>query len=435
MRSSKATLVPLRASHAIAPITSAVSTSVSAASCIKVPMASIAWVPLMSDTASFASSTSGLIWARFNAGALAMRAPFSSSFEHSPSPINASARCARGARSPLAPTLPCEGTIGVTPRLSISQMVSMMMARTPEFPFDSELARRSIMARVSAMESGSPTPTACERTRLTCNSRIWSPTMCTSLSLPTPVVIAYEILLLATSASTTARARLTASRASGSSNTGRFSAATSRTASRVRSFPLMCRAFKAVPSSQLRVVRYCLFASEFGHLCRLRRNSGFVSGHRFSDAVKSSKSDTPLGAAYGCAKHFHVFLGQRAGLHFRIGDDVRGLAFGQQLARIHFPQFVPEVDYLLPDMFQIRAHDDLVIIVYRSLIAAAGIDYGDKAIVFALHIFIGKAELAEEFHSPHFKPDEMIGVIDDAHLVGFGVADANASFIYRRSLV
>ena len=31
------------------------------------------------------------------------------------------------------------------------------------------------MARVSAIESGSPTPTACERTRLTCSSRIWSP--------------------------------------------------------------------------------------------------------------------------------------------------------------------------------------------------------------------------------------------------------------------
>ena len=31
------------------------------------------------------------------------------------------------------------------------------------------------MARVSTAESGSPTPTACERSRLTCSSRIWSP--------------------------------------------------------------------------------------------------------------------------------------------------------------------------------------------------------------------------------------------------------------------
>src|SRR6266436_6334511 len=41
---------------------------------------------IISDTASFASSNKGLICARFNASALATRAPFSS--KHSPSPIN-----------------------------------------------------------------------------------------------------------------------------------------------------------------------------------------------------------------------------------------------------------------------------------------------------------------------------------------------------------
>src|ERR1700682_4335068 len=82
-------------------------------------------------------------------------------------------------------------------------------------------------------------------------------------------------------------------------------------------------------------------------------------------------------------------------------------------------------------MFQVSAHYNLVIIVYGSLVAAAGIDYGNEAVVFALHIFIAEAQLAEEFHTSHFKPDEMIGVIDDAHLVSFGIADANASFIHR----
>src|ERR1019366_9438343 len=83
-------------------------------------------------------------------------------------------------------------------------------------------------------------------------------------------------------------------------------------------------------------------------------------------------------------------------------------------------------------MFQVSAHYDLVIIVHGSLVAAAGIDYGDEAVVFALHIFIAETELAEKFHASHFKPDEMIGVIDDSHLVGFGIADADASFVHRR---
>jgi hypothetical protein len=30
----------------------------------------------------------------------------------------------------------------------------------------------------------------------------------------------------------------------------------------------------------------------------LRKNSRFVSGHRFSDAVNASKSDAPLGAGH-----------------------------------------------------------------------------------------------------------------------------------------
>src|SRR6202158_5824609 len=80
----------------------------------------------------------------------------------------------------------------------------------------------------------------------------------------------------------------------------------------------------------------------------------------------------------------------------------------------------------------VRAHYNLVIIVYGSLVAAAGIDYGNEAVVFALHIFVAEAQLAEEFHTSHFKPDEMIGVIDDAHLVGFGVADADTRFVHCR---
>ncbi len=62
-----------------------------------------------------------------------------------------------------------------------------------------------------------------------------------------PVVMAYASLLLATISSTTARAWLTSSRASGASSTARRSTATSRTASSVSSFPLMWSAFKISP--------------------------------------------------------------------------------------------------------------------------------------------------------------------------------------------
>ncbi len=52
----------------------------------------------------------------------------------SPSPIAASARCASGARSPLAPTLPFSGITGVTPFSSIAISVSITSGRAPLNP-------------------------------------------------------------------------------------------------------------------------------------------------------------------------------------------------------------------------------------------------------------------------------------------------------------
>ena len=46
-----------------------------------------------------------------------------------------SARCASGARSPLAPTLPCSGIGGQSPAFSIATSVSASTARAPEYPF------------------------------------------------------------------------------------------------------------------------------------------------------------------------------------------------------------------------------------------------------------------------------------------------------------
>src|SRR5882724_6713479 len=129
------------------------------------------------------------------------------------------------------------------PRSSILHSVSTIRGRTPECPLAMELARKSIMARVSDSLSGSPTPTQCDRIRLSCNSRICSGGIRTSLSFPTPVLTAYAILFPASCSSTTARARSIAERAAGSRATGRDCSQTSRSSSSVRSLPLMFNGF------------------------------------------------------------------------------------------------------------------------------------------------------------------------------------------------
>src|SRR3954471_3064983 len=249
MRSSNAASVPLSASSDIAPSTSAESTRVSAASSERAPTASIACVPLMSDIASFASSTTGVSPAAFIASAPVSVLPW---YTAAPSPISTAAKWAKGARSPLAPTLPCDGITGCTPRSSILQSVSTINGRTPECPLAMEFARSSIMARVSASLSGSPTPTQCERIRFNCSSRICSGGMRTSLSFPTPVLTAYATLLPASCSSTTARAFSMALRAAGSSVTGREASQTSRSSSSPRSLPLMFNGFISLVISVVR---------------------------------------------------------------------------------------------------------------------------------------------------------------------------------------
>jgi hypothetical protein len=59
------------------------------------------------------------------------------------------------------------------------------------------------------------------------------------------------------------------------------------------------------------------------------------------------------------------------------------------------------------------------------VIPALDLCYGEVSTVFQFEVTIGKSTLPAEFCSPYFKPDQVVGVVDKAHLVRFGVANAN----------
>src|ERR1700728_1648908 len=62
----------------------------------------------------------------------------------------------------------------------------------------------------------------------------------------------------------------------------------------------------------------------------------------------------------------------------------------------------------------------------------------DEAVVFRLHALVLEAKLAAKFHAADFEPSEIISVVNDAHLVGFGVTDAECRFgvvRHRRKIV
>ncbi len=96
--------------------------------------------------------------------------------------------CASGARSPLAPTEPCAGTTGVTPRLSSSHKRSSVAGLMPEWPAESELTRSTPAARTNSSRSGAPVPAEWLRTRLRCKVSACSRSITTLAMRPNPVV-------------------------------------------------------------------------------------------------------------------------------------------------------------------------------------------------------------------------------------------------------
>ena len=142
------------------------------------PTAVITWQPLMSDKPSFAFSSRGFT-------------PFNFPPQTSPSPIKAKVRCESGARSPLAPTLPWLGIIGITSAFKNSIIFSTTSTRTPLCPRAKVFARKIIIPFDCSRVNGSPMPTECERIRFFCNCSISESEMRTEEKAPKPVLTPY----------------------------------------------------------------------------------------------------------------------------------------------------------------------------------------------------------------------------------------------------
>ena len=107
---------------------------------------------------------------------------------NSPSPSKASVMCDSGARSPEAPTEPCEGMWGTRPALNTSNNFWITTGRTPECARPRLAALSARMSRTTGAAIGSPTPTLCERMRLRCRAARSSAPMRVRASLPKPVL-------------------------------------------------------------------------------------------------------------------------------------------------------------------------------------------------------------------------------------------------------
>ena len=134
--------MPRTASTDCAAAMSAIRTSRPARASTSAPIAAMNWVPLISARPSLRRQLHG-----HQAGtpqAPRLRPATRRRTRARPSPTSGSARCASGARSPLAPSDPRDGTTGCTPAFTIASSSSTVSRRTPDAPVASAFARSSI---------------------------------------------------------------------------------------------------------------------------------------------------------------------------------------------------------------------------------------------------------------------------------------------------
>ena len=175
-------------------------------------------VPLISAKPSFGPNTTGVKPALARASAPGMVAP---SYTASPAPIMTAAIWASGARSPDAPTDPCDGITGTTPFSSIPSIRSIISQRTPDAPRPSDSSFNAIINRVVGTSSASPTPQQWLRIRLRCRVSVSFDAILTDASLPKPVLTPYTASSPSAAARTMAWAASTPALADGSSLTAR----------------------------------------------------------------------------------------------------------------------------------------------------------------------------------------------------------------------
>ncbi len=72
-----------------------------------------------------------------------------------------------------------------------------------------------------------------------------------------------------------------------------------------------------------------------------------------------------------------------------------------------------------------RPYRQLIVVTGGQPISHIGLDHRDTAPIFALHRLVIQPHLPDQLHAPHLEPDQVVRVIDDAHLIGLRVAHAN----------
>ena len=97
--------------------------------------------------------------------------------------------CARGAKSPLAPTDPFEGISGRYPLFKIKTNLFNNSKEIPLNPLEREIIFIKIMVQTTSSSTGLPRPTECDSNKFFWSLINWVLGIFTWLNFPNPVFI------------------------------------------------------------------------------------------------------------------------------------------------------------------------------------------------------------------------------------------------------
>lgn len=124
-----------------------------------------------------------------------------------------------------------------------------------------------------------------------------------------------------------------------------------------------------------------------------------------------------------------VFFGEVLDLAGASAGYVDGVAGGEEFVVGLAEDFVAELEGAGLGFEDAGADGEEFVVASGMVVAAVDVRDDHVGVVFELHALVVEAEGAHEFDAADFEPDEEVGMVDNAHLIGFGVTHADGDVV------
>ena len=118
-----------------------------------------------------------------------------------------------------------------------------------------------------------------------------------------------------------------------------------------------------------------------------------------------------------------VTFGERAHSASAVGDDVSRFTLGDNLSARGPHDFVAEPKRALTQLGDVGADDQFVVIIRGGFVAAVRLGDDEKGVFVFFHVAVRETAGAAVVGSAYFEADQIVGILIDAHVVGFGRTD------------